>query len=86
MNNITQQIDRGEELHHQYIALNAKAPGQKNIYKKSLFEALMKRGHNFLHSMKNRHNPKYQVYVFEETPALIADLLELTKNSKRHTA
>lgn len=86
MNNTAQHIDRGEELHHQYISLNAKAPGLKNIYKKSLAKELMMKGHDLSHTMRNRHNPKYQVYVFVETPALIADLLELTKDSKRHLA
>lgn len=66
-----------EEL-HQYIALNAKAYGMKNIYKKSLAIQLIKLGHNLSHTMRNKYNPKYQVFVFNETPELIEDLLRLT--------
>lgn len=55
--------------------------GKKNIYKKSLAMELIKRGHNFLHSMRNRDNGKYQVYVFEETPELIRDMLDIEENS-----
>ena len=55
--------------------------GKKNIYKKTLAMELIKREHNFLHSMRNRDNGKYQVYVFEETPELIRDMLEIEKNN-----
>lgn len=51
---------------------------KKNIYKKFLFVELVKRDNNFIHSMRNRKNKSYQIYVFEETPKLIEDLLELT--------
>ena len=52
----------------------------KNIYKKSLAIELIKRGHDFSHSMRNRNNPKYQVYVFKTTEQLIKDMVEVTKN------
>lgn len=54
-----------------------KAPGKKNIYKKSLAIELIKKGHDLSHTMKNKHNPKYQVFVFNETPSLISDLLRI---------
>ncbi|MCK2020792.1 hypothetical protein [Peribacillus frigoritolerans] len=52
--------------------------GLKNIYKKSLAIELI-RGHDLHHTMRNRENPKYQVFVFPHTDELIKDLLELTK-------
>ncbi|MFD4931740.1 hypothetical protein ACFWMS_23110 [Peribacillus butanolivorans] len=54
-------------------------PKLKNIYKKSIAMALCRRGHDIEHTMRNRENPKYQVFVFKDTPVLIKDLLELTK-------
>jgi hypothetical protein len=59
-----------------------KAPGRKNIYKKSLAIELIKRGHNFLYSTRNRANEKYQVYVFEESAEFIQDLLAVTKQQR----
>lgn len=57
----------------------------KNIYKKSLAMDLIRLGHNFHHSMRNRNNEKYQVYVFEETPELIRDLLYINeRNNSRY--
>ncbi|MCR6106867.1 hypothetical protein HXA34_11265 [Salipaludibacillus agaradhaerens] len=53
--------------------------GKKNIYKKSMAMELIKRGHNFCHSMRNRDNSRYQVYVFEDTPELGKDMAELSK-------
>jgi hypothetical protein len=50
----------------------------KNIYKKSLFVELMKRGHDFHHSMRNKYNPKYQVYVMIDTPQLRKDMVMLS--------
>lgn len=65
------------------MALNAKAYGMKNIYKKSLAIELIKLGHNLDHTMRNKYNPKYQVWVFTVTPEFIEDLLKLTaKNQK----
>jgi hypothetical protein len=51
---------------------------KKNIYKKSLAKALIRSNNNFIHSIRNRENPKYQVWVFEDTEKLIADLVKLT--------
>ncbi|AMM93849.1 hypothetical protein UP17_16330 [Peribacillus simplex] len=53
--------------------------GLKNIYKKSLAMALVRAGHDIQHTMTNRNNKKYQIFVFEHTDELIKDLLELTK-------
>jgi hypothetical protein len=54
-------------------------PKLKLIYKKSLFIELVRRNHNFMYSTRNRKNEKYQVYMFEETPELIQDLIHLTR-------
>ncbi len=50
----------------------------KVIYKKEIFLELVKRGHNFLYSTRNRKNPKYQCFMFLSTPELDKDLAELT--------
>lgn len=50
----------------------------KNIYKKTLFVELVKLGHDFHHSMRNKDNPKYQVYVMVDTPKLRKDLAQLS--------
>lgn len=52
--------------------------GKKNIYKKSLAMDLIRMGHDLQHTMRNRDNSKYQVFVFMDTPELIRDLLKLT--------
>ncbi|MFF2175119.1 hypothetical protein ACFVT8_01430 [Lysinibacillus sp. NPDC058147] len=44
-----------EEELHQYFALNAKAYGMKNIYKKSLAIELIKQGHDLSHTMRCTH-------------------------------
>ena len=36
-------------------------------------------GHDLHHTMRNRNNPKYQVFVFEETPELIRDMLAIVE-------
>ncbi|PAK42504.1 hypothetical protein [Peribacillus simplex] len=56
--------------------------GLKNIYKKSLAMALVRAGHDIHHTMPNRNNKKYQVFVFVHTDELIKDLLELTKREE----
>jgi hypothetical protein len=53
--------------------------GLKNIYKKSLAIELIKRGHDLSHTMRNRNNRKYQIFVFPHTDELIKDLLDITK-------
>ncbi|MGF6950180.1 hypothetical protein QF028_002685 [Neobacillus sp. B4I6] len=50
----------------------------KNIYKKTLFVELVKLGNDFHHSMRNKNNPKYQVYVMVDTPKLRKDLVQLS--------
>jgi len=50
----------------------------KVIYKKTLFQELVKRGHNFLYSTKNRKNPHYQCFMFEATAELDKDLAKLS--------
>jgi hypothetical protein len=50
----------------------------KNIYKKSLAMALIRRGHDLQHTMRNRANEKYQIFVFEQTAQLTKDLLDIT--------
>lgn len=52
----------------------------KNIYKKSLAMALIRAGHDLHHTMRNFRNPKYQVFVFVETPQLIIDMLAINKH------
>lgn len=54
----------------------------KNIYKKSLAMQLIRAGHDLHHTMRNRSNEKYQVYVFVQTPELIKDLLKINKASR----
>ncbi|MFE3575797.1 hypothetical protein [Lysinibacillus sp. NPDC059133] len=72
-----------KELYHLNIALNAKAYGMKNVYKKTLAFELIKLGHNLDHTMRNKRNAKFQIFVFTETPEFIADLIELTTNKSR---
>jgi len=50
----------------------------KNIYKKQLFLDLIQLGHDFHHSMRNKNNPKYQVYVMVDTPKLRDDMAKLS--------
>lgn len=40
---------------------------------------LIKLGNNLSHSMRNRNNQKYQVFVFYEDEKLIEDMLYLTE-------
>ncbi|PGO90176.1 hypothetical protein CN988_00925 [Bacillus thuringiensis] len=58
-------------------------PKLKNFYKKTLAIELIKMGHDLHHTMRNRNNPKYQVYVFEETPELIRDMLAIVEWQER---
>lgn len=54
----------------------------KNFYKKSLAMELIRMGHDLHHTMKNRDNPKYQVYVIVETPELIRDMVSISKRDR----
>lgn len=58
-------------------------PRLKNLYKKSLAIELIKRGHDLHHTMRNRNNPKYQVYVLVETPELIRDMIAIIERDER---
>jgi hypothetical protein len=51
----------------------------KNIHKKSLAMALIRAGHDLHHCVKNFRNPKYEIFVFVETPELIVDMLAINK-------
>lgn len=52
-----------------------------NIYKKTLAIDLICLGHDLHHTMRNRNNPKYQVFVLHDTPALRRDMAKLTNNA-----
>lgn len=56
-------------------------PRLKNIYKRTLAIELIKMNHMLHHTMRNRSNEKYQIYVFVETPELIRDMLEINKRN-----
>ncbi|AXR17000.1 MULTISPECIES: hypothetical protein [unclassified Bacillus (in: firmicutes)] len=58
-------------------------PKLKNIYKKTLAIELIKMGHDHHHTMRNRSNPKYQIYVLVETPEMIRDLLYIVERDER---
>lgn len=61
--------------------------GLKNVYKKTLAMDLCRLGHDIEHSMRNKRDKRFQVYVFKETPELIRDMLYLTQRNqinKRH--
>ncbi|PFE58949.1 hypothetical protein CN316_29330 [Bacillus cereus] len=58
-------------------------PKLKNIYKKTLAIELIKMGHDLHHTMRNRSNPKYQIYVLVETPEMIRDLLYIVERDER---
>lgn len=54
-----------------------------NIYKKSLAMELIKLGHDFHHSMRNRNNDRYQVYVFIDTLEIRKDMARLSGKTYR---
>lgn len=56
--------------------------GLKNVYKKSLAIELIKRGHDLHHTMRNYRDKRFQVFVFEDTPELIKDLVEVNQREK----
>jgi len=57
-------------------------PRLKNIYRKSIAMDLIKMGNDLHHTMKNRNNPKYQVFVFHDNEKLIQDLLYITERNR----
>ncbi|PGV58358.1 hypothetical protein COD94_24190 [Bacillus cereus] len=63
--------------------MKKKKPPLKNVYKKSLAIELIKRGADLHHTMRNRSNEKYQIYVFVETPELIRDMIAIVERDER---
>ncbi|MFQ6580366.1 hypothetical protein [Priestia megaterium] len=62
-------------------------PRLKNVYKKTLAMDLIKLGHDLHHTMRNKNNSKYQVFVFEDTPKLIQDMVYINRrnhNNKKY--
>lgn len=57
-------------------------PPLKNIWKKSLAIELIKCGHDLHHTMRNWHNPKYQIFAMVDTPALRKDMERI--NNERY--
>ncbi|MGE1112163.1 hypothetical protein ACQJ0K_10405 [Priestia megaterium] len=57
-------------------------PRLKNIYRKSIAMDLIKMGNNLNHTMRNKHNSKYQVFVFHDNEKLIEDLLYITRRNR----
>ncbi|HFK1764580.1 hypothetical protein AT258_21020 [Bacillus wiedmannii] len=53
----------------------------KNIYKKTLAIELIRLGHDLNHTMRNRKDDRFQIYVFVETPELIRDMMEINKRN-----
>lgn len=71
-----------EATNHEYTPQEeVKTPGKKNIYKKTLAMELIRRGNDLHHTMRNKYNAKYQVFVFDETPKLIDDLLQINRQA-----
>ncbi|MEM5592304.1 hypothetical protein AAHH67_12295 [Niallia circulans] len=50
----------------------------KLIYKYSLFVSLVRLDNNFLYSMPNRNDKRWQIFAFEDTEKLRKDIAELT--------
>ncbi|WP_406654478.1 hypothetical protein [Bacillus cereus] len=44
---------------------------------------LIRAGHDLHHTMRNRENSKYQVFVFKDTLKLFENLLKLTKENRQ---
>lgn len=47
------------------------------VYKKSLFVELVRLDNNFLYSMPNRNDKRWQIFAFEDTPKLRKDIAQL---------
>ncbi|PGX99690.1 hypothetical protein [Bacillus thuringiensis] len=58
-------------------------PKLKNLYKKTLAMELIRLGNDLHHTMRNRSNQKYQIYVMVETPELIRDMLAIVEREER---
>lgn len=57
-------------------------PPLKNIYRKSLAMDLIKMGNDLHHTMINKNNRKYQVYVFHHDEKLIEDMLYINRRKR----
>ncbi len=57
--------------------------GKKNIYKKSLAMELVRCGHDIHHTFRNRQNPKWQIFVFNDSEELRRDMASL--NNQEYT-
>jgi len=55
----------------------------KNVYKKSIAIELIKMGHDLHHTMRNRKDERFQIYVFVQTPELIRDMLAIVEWQER---
>lgn len=55
----------------------------KNVYKKSIAIELIKMGHDLHHTMRNRKDERFQIYVFVQTPELIRDMLAVVEWQER---
>ncbi|PEF42401.1 hypothetical protein [Bacillus wiedmannii] len=58
-------------------------PKLKNIYKKSIAMELIKMGHDLHHTMRNRKDERFQIYVLVETPEMIKDLIFIVERDER---
>ena len=58
-----------------------KVENKKNIYKKSLAIDLIKMGHDLIHTMTNKYDPRWQVFVFRDTPELVRDMIYLNERN-----
>ncbi|HDR4554356.1 TPA: hypothetical protein QCQ24_002318 [Bacillus cereus] len=63
--------------------MKKKKPPLKNIYKKTLAMELIKMGHDLHHTMRNRKDVRFQVYVLVETPEMIRDMLYIVERDER---
>lgn len=58
-------------------------PKLKNIYKRTLAFELIKMNHMLHHTMRNRKDERFQIYVFVQTPELIRDMLAIVEWQER---
>lgn len=65
------------------IRMKKKKTPLKNIYKKTLAMELIKMGHDLHHTMRNRKDERFQVYVLVETPELIRDMIAIVERDER---
>lgn len=58
---------------------------EKVIHNPSLAYYLRQRGHNQTRTAPDRRNPKFCVYFFEKTDALLADMTAYSNSNSRRT-